>query len=244
MVGTSTRHLSFIETGRSRPRRELVLRLAECLDVPVRERNAMLVAAGLAPAFVERSLEDAGIAPYRRALEQILRRHEPYPASVINLFGEVLLTNRAADALWPGVVGVPAETMLDGSLAPGPGRESLENFAEVAWALTDRLQREALQTQHPRLAALHERAVRHLRDLTRPAEDAHEDVPVTPLRLRVHGRVISCFVTVMRFESARDVTMSELRVEQVFPEDDEADAFFRSLTLPPPAAAPAREARG
>lgn len=243
LLESSPRHLSFLETGRSRPRQEFVLRVADCLDIPIRERNELLIAAGVAPVFVERTLGDLSLVPYRRALEEILRRHEPYPASVFNLFGEVMLTNRASEALWPGLSGVPAEKMLDGFLASGPGRESLENFAEVAWAFTDRLQREALRTQHPRLVSLHERARAHLKDVARPRQGQEQDVLVLPLRMRIDGKIIPCFTTIMRFESAHDIALSELRVEQVFPANEEADEFFRALRPASFAHAPLCEAR-
>jgi transcriptional regulator with XRE-family HTH domain len=229
LAETTPRYVSFLETGRSRPGRELVLRLAECLDVPLRDRNTMLVAAGLSPMFVERTLHDDTIAPYRRAIETILERHEPYPASVLNLFGEVVMTNRASEALWPGMVGIPAEALLDAFLAPGPGRALVQNFSDVGWGMVDRLRQEAARTRHERLLQLSERALRCMNGVPRPDFASEDASPVTPLRLCIHGQLVSCFATVMRFETARDMIVSELRVEQIFPVDDAADAFFRAF---------------
>lgn len=226
---TTARHVSFLETGRSRPGRALVMRLAACLDLPLSETNALLQAAGLPHAFPAAGWNDDELRQYRHTLEAILKRHDPYPACVLNIFGEVLLCNRTSEALWPGLVGVPAEAMLDGWLAPGPGREGIDNFAEVAWAFTSRLQQDVLRTHDARLEALLRRALGHLRDVPFPTRSESGAAPVMPLRLRVGQDVIACFTTVLRFETARETTLSELRLEQIFPLDEAAERLFAGL---------------
>lgn len=223
---TTPRYLSFLETGRSRPGRAIVLRLARCLELPVREQNTLLLSAGLPAAFDERDLDDEALRPLRMAIDAILARHEPFPACAMDGLGRVVRLNEACRRFMPGVETQSPEQGLDAFLAPGPGREMVENFAEVAWAYCDRLQREAARTGDPRLRALFELAHAHLRDVPRPVS---AEGPVLVVRFRFGDRVIRTFTTVMRFDTPHEVTLSELRVELVFPMDDEADAFFRSL---------------
>lgn len=229
LAQTTPRHLSFIETGRSRPGRDLVLRLAECLDVPVRRRNLMLMAAGLPPAFPEADLQAESLQPMRMAVEAILKRHDPYPGCALDLFGQVRLANNGCRALFPTVERLTPEQTLDGMLAPGPGRLQIENWPEVAWAALDRLSRDAARTGHPRLIALAERATAHLAGEQRPATALAEGSPVLETRFRLGDQIVRTFTVVMRFEGAREINFSELRVELLFPVDGPAEAFFRGL---------------
>ncbi len=176
------------------------------------------------------NLDDEEIRPFRTAVEAILQRHEPYPAVAFDLLGRVLMTNAASRVLWPDVEGLTPEQSLDMFLAPGPARESIENWDEVAWAAVDRIRHDAARTGHPRLSELAERALRHLDGVPRPSTTAAEKSPVISPRLRFGDQVVQTFTTVMRFETAQEVTISELRVELMFPMDDAGDAFFRSLT--------------
>lgn len=225
---TTPRHVSFIETGRSRPGRALVLRLAESMNLPVRDRNKLLTSAGLPPAFAERDLGEESMRPYREAVEAILRHHEPYPGCVADALGRILMSNKAFRALWPGGGDQTPEENVDAFFAPGGMNTVIENWAEVAWAYVDGQRREAARTGHPRLVALAERAARHLQGVPRPAVSG-EGAPVVCPRFRFGDRVVRTFSTVMRFEHAAEVTISELRVELIFPADEEGDAFFRGL---------------
>ena len=227
---TTPRHVSFIETGRSRPGRELVLRLAECMDLPVRDRNALLAAAGLPAAFPELDLSEDDMRPFRLAVEAILQRHDPYPACAMDALGRVQLTNEGFRAFWPGSEDMSPERSIDAVFGPGPMRDMMENWDEVVWAWVDRQRHAAARTNDPRLVALIERALRHLEGVERPATVVSAGSPVLCPRFRIGDRVIRTFTTVMRFETAREITISELRVELVFPMDEAGDAFFRGLT--------------
>jgi transcriptional regulator with XRE-family HTH domain len=224
-AGTSARHVSFIETGRSRPREGLVLRLADALDVPLRERNDLLRAAGLSPLYPERALADDELRPFRRIVEQLLMQQEPFPAIVIDRYWNVVDSNRAGKlflGLGPGGDTPNAVELL---LAPGGWREMLENFAEVAWGLAYRLRREAAEAgSDPELETLVRRAEAWLERVPRPVPDA-SDAIVCP-RVRVGDQVLSTISTIARFGTARDVTIDELRVELMFPADDVTAAFF------------------
>src|SRR5436309_5145663 len=156
-AGISTRHLSFVETGRSKPGRELLLRVTEQLQVPLRERNQLLLAAGHAPAFPQRSLEDAELAPVREALNLILTGHEPYPAVVVDRYWNVVAGNSAMGALsaWvdPALLAPPVNAIRVGLHARGLA-PSIVNLGEVRAYFVGRLARQVALTGDADLAAL------------------------------------------------------------------------------------------
>lgn len=230
LAGTTPRYVSFIETGRSRPGRELILRLAESLNVPIRGRNELLVAAGLGPTFEEHDLGEDELRPFRLAVEKIMEGHNPYPACASDGFGETKMVNPAFRALFPFSETMSVEEGIDSFFGPGPTREVIENWSEVAWAYIDARQVEARRSNHPRLIALTERALAHMNGVPRPKQSPSPGSPVISPRLRIGDEVIRTFTTVMRFEHAHEVTMSELRVELIFPMDEVAARFFRNLS--------------
>lgn len=229
-AGTTPRHLSFVETGRSRPGAELVLRLATALDVPIRERNALLVAAGLPPAFPTFALEDEAMKPIQRVLDRILASHEPYPAWVGSRGLRFISSNRAAEALFPGMCSMPPEAIVELWFGPGPFRDLVENWPDVVWAGVAALRREAVRASDPALTELLHRAETHARAVPAPERDARPELPVICPRLNIDGRRVRTISTVMRFDTAIEVTASELRVELMFPADDESERFFRELS--------------
>jgi len=222
----SQRHLSFIETGRSRPKAKIVHRIAEALDIPLRERNALLEAAGLPATFQEKPLSDSSMAPFRQAISSMLESHEPFPAFVINRWWEIVDANQAGRRLSPGLAETGLTT-VDLFLGPGPWRDRMENFAEVAWIFLERMQREIADTgKDARLKALVERAREYLKDVPRPAENQGSDLVLCP-RFRMNGQTLSTVSMIARFGATREITLEELRVELLFPGDPAADAFFR-----------------
>jgi transcriptional regulator with XRE-family HTH domain len=225
-AGTTARHLSFVETGRSRPGRELLRRLGAALDVPPREQNALLVAAGLAPAFPDRELADEAMEPVRRVLDRILRTHEPYPAWVVGRGLRFLASNGGAEALFPGMCALAPEAIVDLWYGPGPLRDLVENWQDVARAGVAALRREAARTADAELLGLWRRAEAHVRGAPAPLVDGQEDLPFVCARLRIGARTVRTVSTVLRFDGAVDVTASDLRVELMFPADAESDAFF------------------
>lgn len=228
-AGTTPRHLSFLETGRSRPGFDLVIRLAAALDVPVRERNALLVAAGLPAAYPSFSLEDEAMKPIRRVLDRILAAHEPYPAWVGSSGFRFIFANRAAESIFPGMCSLEPESIVDLWFGPGPFRNLVENWQDVVWAGVAGLRREAVRASDARLNALLSRAEAHLKSVPAPEHEARPELPVICPRLNIGGRRVRTISTVMRFDTAVEVTASELRVELMFPADDESEAFFRTI---------------
>jgi transcriptional regulator with XRE-family HTH domain len=236
-AGISARHLSFVETGRSKPGRDVLLRVAERLDLPVRERNQLLLAAGFAPAFPQRSLQDAELAPVRDALDRILTAHEPYPAMVVDRAWNVVAANAAARLLvdWvdPELLVPPVNAMRVGLHPRGLARWVV-NLGELRSHFLQRLERQVALTADEDLAALLAEvsaypAPEHEGEPLAPAEAAAREI-LTPLRLRTpDGRELSFLGTVATFGFAGEVTTSELSIESLFPADAATAAAFESL---------------
>ncbi len=222
----SQRHVSFIETGRSRPREEVVHKVAEALEVPIRDRNVLLEAAGLVPSYPEVLLSDGAAAPFRNAIQRMLESHEPYPAYVINRWWELIDANAAGRRIFP-LTGNGPINLVDAFLGPGPIRDMIENFSAVGWVFLRRMRREVAESgPDERLQELLERAESYMKDVPVDVENPGSDFVVCP-HLRIGDQVIKTVSMVARFGTAREVTLDELRVELVFPRDEEAEAFFR-----------------
>ncbi|HXS34353.1 MAG TPA: helix-turn-helix transcriptional regulator [Solirubrobacterales bacterium] len=225
-AGISARHLSFVETGRARPSAEMVLLLAEQLEVPFRERNQMLLAAGHAPVFPERALEDPEMAPVREALEVILDGHEPYPAVVVDRHWNLVAANSTMAALAqgadPALLEPPVNVMRLG-LNPGGLAAGIVNIGEVRAYFVGRLERQVALSGDEFLAALLDEVAAYPAPSYEhdPASEAAAGNILTPMmRLRIPGAPeLSFFFTVASFGTAVEVTASELSIELGFPAD-------------------------
>jgi len=221
-AGISARHLSFVETGRSRPSSKMVMHLAEHLDVPLRERNQLLLAAGFAPAYGQRAFDDPDLEPVRDAIEAVLRGHDPYPAIVVDRHWGLIAGNDAVALLTAGVAGhllEPPVNVLRVSLHPGGMAPSILNLGEWRAHLLDRLARQAAATGDPALAALHgELAAYPGGEATGSTTPASSEIAV-PLRLRSGAGDLAFISMVATFGTASDVTVSELAIESFFPAD-------------------------
>ena len=228
----STRHLSFLETGRSNPSREMVLHLAHQLDLSLRERNRMLLAAGFAPVFSESTLDAPQMAAVRTALGQILAGHDPYPAVVVdgrwNLVqgnaGLSLLTSLVA----PHLLQAPAN-ILRASLHPEGLAPHIVNLGEWRGHLLGRLRQQITVSADPELASLHE----ELRSYPCDQPEPEVEIPgpgdiVVPLRLRHEGRELAFFGTIATFGTPLDITVAELAIESFFPADEATAEILRS----------------
>jgi transcriptional regulator with XRE-family HTH domain len=217
----STRHLSFVETGRAMPSREMVLRLADRLEVPLRERNQLLTAAGYAPMFAERSLDDPALKAAREAIELVLKGHEPYPALAVDRHWTLVSYNRAVPALLEGIAPEllePPINVLRLSLHPGGLASRIVNLAQWRAHLLARLRHQVAVSADPVLAALAD----ELRSYPSPKDDAHEvteSAVVVPLVLSTPGGRLSFISTTTVFGTPVDITLSELALETFFPAD-------------------------
>ncbi len=234
-AGISTRHLSFVETGRAAPSRDMLLHLAERLTVPLRERNAMLMAAGYAPVFPERRLDDPALDAARGAVNLILKGHEPYPALAVDRHWNMLASNRAVQPLLTGVdpalLGTPPN-VLKLALHPGGLAPRMLNYAQMRHHLLDRLRRQIeLSADSTLIELLHE-----LEALPPPLEarlstssgNEHANVLV-PMQLRTETGILSLISTTTVFGTPIDVTLSELALETFFPADAETAGMLRAL---------------
>ncbi|MDQ6835566.1 MAG: helix-turn-helix transcriptional regulator [Actinomycetota bacterium] len=228
----STRHLSFVETGRARPSREMVLHLAERLEVPLRERNSLLLAAGFAPLYGERPLNDVDMTPVREALDRFLGAHEPYPAVVVDGRWNMLGANGALRLLLAGVaphlLGPPAN-VLRVALHPEGMAPRIANFAQWSSHLLHRLRRSAAVTADPELEALYA----ELRTYPGVESDSSGDGAsgaeiVLPLRLRAGDEELTLLSTISTFGTATDVTLAELSVEAFYPADAQTASALSS----------------
>lgn len=222
-AGVSQRHLSFVELGRAHPSREMVLRLAAQLDLPLRERNRFLLAAGYAPVFAERALDDPALAGARLAVERVLQGHEPYPAIAVDRRWNLLAANRAFERMVEGVAPALLEApanVLRLTLHPDGLAGRILNLPEWRAQLLDYLDRQAAATGDATLIALLEelRAYPGPRRTDAPP-DADGGGVFVPLRLASEGGVLSLISTVTVFATPVDVTLAELVLECFFPAD-------------------------
>jgi transcriptional regulator with XRE-family HTH domain len=233
-ASTSTRHLSFVETGRATPSREMVLRLAHTLDVPLRERNALLGAAGFAPLYRESPLDAPGMSALQRMLDFTLSRFEPFPAFLVDRCFRVLRANAAAARALGGFAGPGAPwreqplNLLRVTLHPDGLRPFIVNFAEVASSMLARLERSVVAGDDPELAAL-ERELRQLPDLPEPCALPLTLEPVTPLHLKRGELEVRLFSMLAQVGAAQDVTAAELHIESLMPADPASEAALRAL---------------
>lgn len=230
-AGISTRHLSYVETGKARPSRELVALLAGALDMPMRDRNALLVVAGYAPGYRETPLSDPQMTLVRRAIELILAQHEPFPAFVVNRHWDVMMASQGLLRVfgWLRDGAQPHGNIMRQVFDPADMRPFVENWEEVAGDLIGHLHHEAATDKTSR-ALLDE--VLAYPDV--PTRWEHRELGATPLPLmtvtfRKGDRRLTFFSTLTTFGTSRDITLEELRIECMYPADDETAAFCRSL---------------
>jgi transcriptional regulator with XRE-family HTH domain len=234
-AGTTPRHVSFVETGRSRPGRDLVLRMAEVLALPLPDRNALLMAAGLAPHFPRHELGSVQLAAVERVLAQVLADHEPFPAWVVRQPFTFLRANMAAEALFPGLTDLPAEQLIDLWFGPGPFRGSVRNWPDVVQAGLAAMRRDAADTGDPAVIALLHRAEAAAGLTAHHGGTVTATGPVICPVFNFDGHEVATISAVLRFDTAVEVTTSRLRVELMFPADEAAEAFFRARSAPVPA---------
>jgi transcriptional regulator with XRE-family HTH domain len=222
-AGVSARHLSFVETGRAQPSRELLLGLAEHLEIPLREQNALLLAAGYAPVFSETPLETSQMRPVRHALKAILTGHEPYPALIVDRQWEVVASNEPAQAILRDGVAeellAPPANALRITMHPNGLAPQILNFGEWSAHLITRLHRQALLSRDPALAELERELLAY--PGVEPSSGIGEPAEMLFVALRLRrpsdGTVLSMSSTIATFGTALDITLEELSIERSSP---------------------------
>jgi transcriptional regulator with XRE-family HTH domain len=232
-AGVSARHLSFIETGRAQPSREMVLLLASQLQVPLREQNAMLLAAGFAPTFLQRDLNEPELDAARDAVRLVLANHDPFPAIAVDRKWDVLMSNCGAAALAEGVAPellAPTMNVYRISLHPDGMRNRVVNFADYARHLLGRLRHDAAVSGDAALHALLREVEEYPGIKSMPGAITSRGEVALPLRLRTAGGELSFITMIATFGTPFDVTVSELAIESFFPADEATARQMRART--------------
>jgi transcriptional regulator with XRE-family HTH domain len=232
---TTQRHLSFVESGRAAPSRDIILRISQTMDIPLRQQNALLLAAGYAPVWGERDLSAPDLAMVNTALDHMLGQHEPYPAFVVDRRWNLLRANQGAIRLTEFLLGPsPAEPRgepvnLAIALMSHAGlRPFITNWPEVAHYFLHGVRTDAQMDGSPETLALLNRllALPDVAALGEAASRAETQAPVLPILFRQGRTVLSMFTTIATLGTPRDVTLQEIRIECFFPMDDATARFF------------------
>ncbi|WP_330256446.1 helix-turn-helix transcriptional regulator [Nocardia sp. NBC_00565] len=228
--GISTRHVSFVETGRTIPSPAMIERFAEHLGIPLRERNRLLVAAGHAPTYQHRALDDPDLTHARTAVRRVLDAHKPFPALAIDRQWNLLFANAAAEVFFEDVSAEllePPINMMRIGLHPKGFASRVRNIEQVRGFLLTRLARQAAESGDPELIALHEELSAFGR-ADGPVRLDPADIAL-PIHLRHRDAELSLFNTIMRFGAAFDVTLDEIAIESYFPADAATAAYLTEL---------------
>jgi transcriptional regulator with XRE-family HTH domain len=223
----SARHVSLVETGKSQPSPGMILRLADQLQVPLRDRNRLLLAAGFAPRYAERPLDDNAMAAARDAVRRVLAAHEPYPALVFDRRWNIVMTNRAVDPFLAQVAPEllrPPVNLVRLGLDPRGFAPMVVNLADVRAVFRTRITRQLAVAPDPELTALYE-------ELLAPGSGDASSRPVEPgvvipMILRFGGRELRMFSTITTFGTPMDITLDEVAIESYYPADAETAAYF------------------
>jgi transcriptional regulator with XRE-family HTH domain len=230
----SQRHISFLELGRTRPSREMVLRLSGALDLPLRQSNELLLAAGFAPLWAETDLGAAALAPIREALDYILAQQEPFPAFVVDRRWNLLQANRGAVAMVEFLVGPikpgTAINLADALVAPDVLRPHLMNWSEVVRYFVRSVEADAAADATPETSALLDRLLgyKDVRATIAQVSPVGPESPVLPMHFEKGRTKLRLFTTIATLGTPQDITLQELRIESFFPIDEETREAFRT----------------
>lgn len=234
----SQRHISFLELGRAKPSRDMVLRLSAALDVPLRNSNALLLAAGFAPVWAETDLGAPPLTPIRNALDYMLAQQEPFPAVVVDRHWNLLQANKGAVALVEFLVGPlqpgAAINLADALVAPDVLRPHLTNWADVVRYFLRSVEADAAVDGTAETAALLERLLGYkgVRSVMSAAVPQAAEGPVLPMHFQKGRTRLRLFTTIATLGTPQDITLQELRIESFFPMDDATRDVFRGWAAP------------
>ena len=229
----SQRHISFLELGRTKPSREMVLRLSGALDLPLRQSNELLLAAGYAPVWAETDLGATPLAPIREALDYILAQQEPFPALVVDRRWNLLQANKGAVAMVEFLVGPikpgTAINLADALVAPDVLRPHLANWSEVVRYFVRSVEADAAADATPETAALLDRLLSYkdVRATISQVPPIGGDTPILSMHFQKGRTKLQLFTTIATLGTPQDVTLQELRIESFFPMDEETREVFR-----------------
>ncbi len=226
-ANVSARHISFIEQGRSKPSREMVLNLTQCLQMPKAQTNQAFLAAGFAPAFQQHANNNTDLAQIHSAINIMLKNHMPYPAIVMDNHWNIINANECAQTLLDQTGFAGQTNLIEALISDSPATSSIENWHEAVGLILQRLKVEVFQLgQDEVLSDLIVQLENHI--------DAHSKQPlqidftqaVIPTRFRIGDQIVSVFSTLAQFGTVFDIALADLKIELMFPADDETEAFF------------------
>lgn len=231
----SQRHVSWLETGRSQPSREMVLRLSEAMDVPLRERNHILNAAGYANMYTEKDLNEPSMEPVKNILLDMLAHHEPYPAYVLDRYWNIKMQNQAAnvmfdvagdpEAVWQAIGDNGERNIALLTVHPNGLRQFITNWDDIASQFMRRLKKEALDSADSEVMARYEQLSEHV--MIPEEQLATPLLPMLPIDIDLGGLKLSLCSVISTFGTAQDITADELRVETFYPANEQTAKFFR-----------------
>ena len=232
----SQRHVSWLETGRSQPSRDMVLKLSEAMEVPLRDRNRILNAAGYTGIYPEKKLDEPEMSPVLNVLTEMLKFHEPYPAMVVDRFWNIKMKNQAADILfelsgdpdeiWEAIGDDGNKNLALLSVHPKGLRQFISNFDSIAGSFIRRLQREAMESGDPEVIARFSELGEFVKDIKEEPMSAPL-LPILPLEFDLGGPKLSLFSVISTFGTPQDITTDELRIEAFYPTDEQTARFFK-----------------
>lgn len=231
---TTSRYVSFLETGRSRPGREIVIRLGAALNLSQTNLNRLLDSAGYLPEYLESSgLTEASYEneQFRNSIQNILNSHSPYPACASDTLSRILFANETFEAFLPGLTNRTAEESIDDFFGPGVMRNVVENWPEIAWHFIDRRNIDQATSADPHVKAMADRALNHMKGVPRPEHrdfDANSPMAYNPVFL-INDKRISMYATVMRYEAIHHSGLDEVRITLFHPSNEQAKDYFHSL---------------
>lgn len=230
-ANVSARHISFLETGRSKPSKSMVMMLSDVLDMPNAIRNTFLGVAGFAPAYRNRPLDDKDMAHVREAVNWTLDRHDPYPAFALDRHWNIVRANKSAGMLLSGAGIVEGDSLLEATLDENGISNMLENWHEVMHHFVLRLR---MESNHLGGDPVLDKAIKTMSERLENTGSAHEGVTsaVISARYRLGDVTLSLFSTIASFGSAEDIALSELKIEMMFPADEATRLAFLAMAAP------------
>lgn len=242
-AATTPRYISFMETGRSRPGEPMVRRLAEALEIPGRDCDDFLIAAGYQGVFAPDNLDSKTMEPFKRAVQYTIDAHQPFPSFAINRWYDILEKNQAAEAMFGSDTPEKPLNIIHSIFDDPDMKDRMENWDEVAPAMACRLRREAaLAPADTRLQSLVRMALKAIDHLPPKHHSSNDDLIICPTFL-INGQSVRTISMVARFGASRDIFLNEMRIETIFPRDAEAEAFFKLLEKGDIPAAPCWQTR-
>jgi len=232
----SQRHISWLETGRSQPSKEMIIRLSEAMEIPLRDRNILLNSAGFSSLYTHKTLDEPSMAPINEILETILSNHEPYPAYVLDRYWNIKMQNKASkimfevagepEAIWDAIGDNGERNIALLTVHPNGLRHYIQNWAEIIGPFIRRLKKEVIESNDSQLNTRYEQLAEHIDNINTVSTSTEQLLPVLPIKFGTSGSTLNLYSIISTFGTAQDITANELRIETFYPCDQQTAKFF------------------